>query len=173
MPEALGRGWIGKEMGRGAWHYSAEEDVGYCGALRAHATIVTRDPIFGEFAYGGELTRAGRAVKIVPRDGLRVRFHVVRDAQRLHMELDHDGYARERPILVADDLSRIEFTLENRTGAAHETGLRVSGLTAGEYTVTVDGRPAGTIRGSNDGQTIMLAVGASPTTAVTLSQKTR
>ena len=40
MPEATGRAWIGKQMSRGAWYYSAEEDVGYCGALRTHATIV-------------------------------------------------------------------------------------------------------------------------------------
>jgi hypothetical protein len=44
IPEAWGRGWIGKEMPRGAWHYSAEEDVGYVGALRTHATIVVDDP---------------------------------------------------------------------------------------------------------------------------------
>jgi hypothetical protein len=49
-PEPMGSGWIGKAVPRGAWYYSAEEDVGYCGALRTHATIVTKDPIFGEFA---------------------------------------------------------------------------------------------------------------------------
>ena len=29
IPEATGRGWIGKQMPRGAWYCSAEEDVGY------------------------------------------------------------------------------------------------------------------------------------------------
>ncbi|HET7221203.1 MAG TPA: hypothetical protein VFJ02_24275, partial [Vicinamibacterales bacterium] len=43
MPDAIGRAWIGKEMPRGAWHYSAEEDVGYAGALRSSATIVARE----------------------------------------------------------------------------------------------------------------------------------
>ena len=46
-PEPMGNGWIRKAVPRGAWYYSAEEDVGYCGALRTHATIVTKDPIFG------------------------------------------------------------------------------------------------------------------------------
>ena len=41
-PEPMGSGWIRKDVPRGAWYYSAEEDVGYCGALRTHATIVTR-----------------------------------------------------------------------------------------------------------------------------------
>jgi hypothetical protein len=148
MPEPLGRAWIGKTMARGAWYYSAEEDVGYCAALRTHATIVARDPRFGEIAYGGILTRAGRTVSVIPRDGLRVRFHVVRGEQRLHLVLDHDGFAKEQPIVVADDLSRIQFTLENRSGGAHTTGLSIE-LPAGQYVVTVDGNAAAQVAGGS------------------------
>src|SRR5689334_19036734 len=39
---------------------------------------------------------------------------------------------------VADDLSPIEFIVENRTGGAHTTGLSVEGL-SGSYRVFVDG----------------------------------
>jgi Family of unknown function (DUF5695) len=173
MPETSGRGWIGKQMTRGAWYYSAEEDVGYCGALRAHATVVARDPIFGEIAYGGLLTRDGHSVQVIPRDGLRVRFHVVRDDQRLHMVLDHDGYAREQPIIVADDLSRIEFTLENRTGNAHRTGLHVSGLPAGDYSIAIDDRTVTTTRGSSEGATLSLPVGAGSTARVAIVRASR
>ena len=147
MPEASGRAWIGKEMRRGAWYYSAEEDVGYCAAIRTHATIVARDPIFGEIAYGGVLTRRGNSISVIPRDGLRVRFHVIRGDQRLHLELDHDGFAKEQPIVAADDLSRIEFVVENRTGGAHSTALSIEGLPGAEYDVTVGGRKAGTASG--------------------------
>jgi hypothetical protein len=146
MPEATGRAWIGKEMRRGAWYYSAEEDVGYCAAIRTHATIVTRDPIFGEFAYGGVLTRTGTGVSVIPRDGLRVRVHVIRGDQRLHLELDHDGFAKEQPVVVSDDLSRIQFTVENRTGGAHTTGLSIEGL-PGSYQVVVGGKDAGHVSG--------------------------
>jgi hypothetical protein len=148
MPEAIGRAWIGKEMRRGAWYYSAEEDVGYCAAIRTHATVVTRDPIFGEFAYGGVLARAGTSVSVIPRDGLRVRFHVIRGDQRLHLELDHDGFAKEQPVVVSDDLSRIQFTVENRTGGAHTTGLSIEGLPLGEYDVLAGGKKVGTVSGS-------------------------
>ena len=165
MPEPMGRGWIGKQMTRGAWYYSAEEDVGYCAAIRTHATILTRDPIFGEIAYGGVLTRAGHGVSVIPRDGLRVRFHVVRDAQRLHMELDHDGFAKEQPIVVSDDLSRIQFTLENRTGGAHTTGLSIEGLPAGEYEVRIDATHVDGIAGGQS-KTVMLPVSG---TAVSVS----
>ncbi len=170
MADALGRGWIGKEMPRGAWYYSAEEDVGYCGALRTHATIVTRDPVFGDFAYGGVLTRTPGAVSVIPRDGLRVRFHVVRDKQRLHLILDHDGYAKDQPVIVADDLSRIQFTLENRTGGAHTTGLTLAGLPAGSYTITIDGKPVATIKGSTDETRVALPVGTPPTARVEIRQ---
>jgi hypothetical protein len=157
-------------MTRGAWYYSAEEDVGYCGALRTHATIVTRDPIFGDVAYGGVFTRDGKVMRVIPRDGLRVRFHVVRDSQRLHMVLDHDGYAKEKPIVIQDDLSRIEFTLENRTGRAHDTRLTLAGLPAGSYAVSVEGRTVATINGSSAEQKVMLPVGASPAAQVTIAR---
>jgi hypothetical protein len=147
MPEPIGRAWIGKVVPRGAWYYSAEEDVSYCAALRTHATILARDPVFGDLAYGGILTRKGSALEVIPRDGLRVRFHVVRSDQRLHLELDHDGFAKEQAIVVSDDLSRVEFVLENRTGGAHETGLSLSGLT-GNYRVTVDGKEVATYSGA-------------------------
>ena len=157
MPEASGRAWIGKTMTRGAWHYSAEEDVGYCAAIRTHATILAQDPLFGDVAYGGEVSRSGRSFKVIPRDGLRVRFHVMRGDQRVHLVLDHDGFAKEQPIVVEEDLSRIQFTLENRTGGAHTTGLTVAGLPAGAYEVTVDGQRAGGLRGGQR-QAVALAI---------------
>jgi hypothetical protein len=142
MPEPLGRAWIGKTVTRGAWHYSAEEDVGYCAAIRTHATILARDPIFGDIAYGGIVTRDGSSYRVIPRDGLRVRFHALLGNQRLHLELDHDGFAKEQPIVIATDLSRIEFVVENRTGGAHETGLSISGLPTG-YRISVEGKEVG------------------------------
>jgi hypothetical protein len=169
MPEATGRAWIGKQMTRGAWYYSAEEDVGYCGALRTHATIVTKDPVFGEYAYGGVLTRTSNVLSVIPRDGLRVRFHVVRDDQRLHLELDHDGFAREQPIVVTDTLDRVRFVVENRTGPVHQTGLSIEGLPPGAYTVTVDGRSIGTVAGGTDKITVQLPVSA-PTASVSISR---
>ncbi|HVJ26338.1 MAG TPA: DUF5695 domain-containing protein [Vicinamibacterales bacterium] len=170
MPEPIGRAWIGKQVPRGAWHYSAEEDVGYAGALRINATIVTRDPVFGEFAYGGVLTRAKDQVSVIPRDGLRVRVHVVRDKQRLHMELDHDGFAKEQPVIISDSLDRVQFTLENRTGGAHETGLWIAGLPDGNYAVSVDGRAAGRLAGTTGRTKVAIPVGAAPSTQITISR---
>ncbi len=170
MPEPIGRTWIGKQVARGAWSYSAEEDVGYCAAIRTHATIVTRDPVFGEFAYGGLLNRTTGAVSVIPRDGLRVRFHVIRDRQRLHLELDHDGFAREQPIVASDALDRIQFTVENRTGGAHETGLWVAGLPEGTYTVTAGSQRVAEISGGPKKSRIGLPIGAAATTRVEIAR---
>ncbi len=169
VPEAMGRGWIGKQMARGAWYYSAEQDVGYCGALRTHATIVAHDPLFGEIAYGGLLAREGDSVKVVPRDGLRARFHVIRGNQRLHMILERDGYAKEQPVVVRDDLARIEFTLENRSGRPHRTGLKIAGLPPGLYEISAGGTRIATIRGgSKQERELSLPVGAEPAVHVTI-----
>ncbi|HKV61363.1 MAG TPA: DUF5695 domain-containing protein [Candidatus Acidoferrum sp.] len=137
-PRPWGRAWLGnKEMGRGSWWYSGEIDLGFDGALRSAATIVSEDPIFGLFAYGGDLEHAGNLTKVVPKDGLRARFHIVRGAQRVHILLDRDGFAKDQPISFDDALATIRFTLENRADAKHETVIYVSGLPAGAYEVKV------------------------------------
>jgi len=171
MPEPSGRAWIGKPMSRGAWYYSAEEDVGYCAALRTHATIVTRDPTFGELAYGGVLSRSAGTISVIPRDGLRVRFHVIRGEQRLHLQLEHDGFAKEQPVVVADALDRLEFTIENRSGGAHETGLWLSGLPQGSYLVTVRGKNVAKVRGGVAGTRIALPVGDGNVTRVSIRRE--
>ncbi len=170
-PEPMGSGWIRKAVPRGAWYYSAEEDVGYCGALRTHATIVTKDPIFGEYAYGGELARKADTVSVIPRDGLRARLHVIRDDQRLHMELIGDGYAGGQPLVLNDKLTRIQFTLENRVRAAHKAQLCINGLAAGEYRFTVGGQSR-TVKMPGDAADhwLELPVGAGPTAKVTIEK---
>ena len=78
---------------RGPWHYDGEIDLGFGAALRMAATVVTRDPTFGWFAYGGLLKEAASAWRFSPRDGLRRRFDVIIPDRRLPF---------------ADDVSRSE-----------------------------------------------------------------
>ena len=171
MPEASGRAWIGKAIRRGAWYYSAEEDVGYCGALRTHATIVARDPVFGEIVYGGLLSRKLNTISVIPRDGLRVRFHVLRGDQRLHMILGRDGFAKEKPIVVSDDLSRIEFTIEKREASPHQTTLSISGLPPGRYDLRLDNRSVETFNVSSSGEhKLTLPIGTSTDTVVRITR---
>ncbi len=134
---------------RGPWRYDGEIDLGFGGALRMSSTVVTRDPTFGWFAYGGVLTGANGVLSIEPRDGLRRRFVVVTQDRalpfadsltRLKIELERDGFAKGSPIRIDEALNRVSFTLENRTGAAHNGGLRLMLPVNSHYTLTVDGK---------------------------------
>lgn len=162
-PRPWGRAWLGnKEMGRGSWWYSGEIELGYNGALRSAATIVADDPIFGLLAYGGEIVRAKNLVEVIPRDGLRARFHIVKGKQRIHILLDRDGFAKDKPISFDDALSVIRFTLENRATLGHEALIRVAGLPAGSYKVTA-GNHLAQMLAVNSGaeQQLRVPVGAS------------
>jgi len=141
-PEKYGPMWIRKENRRGAWFYDGEIEIGYSAALRTAATIVMDDPLFGLLAYGGLLREAAGHLEVMPRDGLRQRFHMIRGKQRLHILLDRDGFAAEQPIVVDNGLRQIRFALENRTQDQHVTGLRLAGLPAGDYGVYIDGKLA-------------------------------
>jgi hypothetical protein len=140
-PRPWGHAWLGnKEMGHGPWWYDGEIDLGFLAALRTAATVVVDDPIFKLYAYGGELRRNGKATEVIPRDGLRVRIHVLRGDERLHILLGRDGFAEGQAVSFTDGLGEIKFVLENRAVGAHETGVRVSGLPVGAYEVFVGNR---------------------------------
>jgi hypothetical protein len=138
-PAALGRAWLGNKQVHGAWWYDGEIDLGFSGALRAAATIVSDDPLFGLMAYGGDLKQSGHNVEVVPKDGLRQRFFVVRDPARLEITLDRDGFAGGRAVSFDDSLSQIAFELENRGGGQHEATLHIEGLRS-TYQVLVNGK---------------------------------
>jgi hypothetical protein len=155
-PEKYGPMWIRKDNGRGAWFYDGEIEIGYSAALRTAATIVVEDPLFGLFAYGGLLEETDGRVTIVPRDGLRNRFHVIRGEQRLHMLLDRDGFATDAPIILDDERHVIWFMLENRTSDEHIATLHLAGLPIGDYHVLIGGEVAGQI--SSTGEAGWIAV---------------
>ena len=155
---------IGKFYPEKAKYKNAEEylELAYLGALRTHATILTHGPLFGDFVYGGLMEKQEHAINVVPRDGLRGRFHIIRGDQRLHMILERDGYATEEPIRVSNDLAHITFTLENRAERAHESRLILAGLPAGDYAVQIGQRTLAPIHRCPAEQTILLPLESEP-----------
>lgn len=162
MSSKAGSAWMGSSFPggvtepRGPWHYDGEIDLGYGGALRMAATIVTNDPTFGWIAYGGAIKQtpgpaSGPApLAINPRDGLRRRFDVLiqdpglpfKDSlSRLKIELSRDGFAANGDIVIDKSLNSVAFTIENRTGTAHTTSLKLAMPANIRYTLTVDGVP--------------------------------
>jgi hypothetical protein len=138
--------------------------------VRTAATIVADDPIFGPIAYGGHLAETPDGIAVTPKDGLRQRLHVVRGERRLHLALDRDGFAADRPIRMDPSLREIRFTLENRTGDTHATTLRLSGLPG---RIAVEGLPANLATGPG-GNLLELRVGPAAQYPVTIRiQETR
>ena len=139
-PAPYGTTWLEQPHHRGAWYYACETDLGYCAALRTAATVLADDPIFGRFCFGGEeRTSAGR-IEVVPRDGLRRRFHALLRAGQLRLCLDADRFAALQPIVLQEDFSGVQFALESDNPAAHQTRLRLEGLRAGDYSMRVGGQ---------------------------------
>jgi len=163
MSAKVGNAWMGSSYPggvmepRGPWHYDGEIDLGFGGALRMAATVLTHDPIFDWFAYGGALTVDKNDLRIVPRDGLRQRFYAIltgtknpnSTVRRFKMELDRDGFAAEQSIVTDKSLNKVAFTLENRTGDEHTTELLLSLPTGTTYSVLQNGKAIQLNRTSN------------------------
>jgi len=136
--QSYDRTWFGKKQGRGAWAYGGEIDLGYGSALRTAATVVVNDPLFGLFAYGGSVAQSRGGLEVMPRDGLRQRFHVINPRTRFHMVLDRDGFAKDEPIVLDVALTRISFKMENRTGDRHPVSIWLEGLPLGTYKISLN-----------------------------------
>ena len=105
------------------------------------------------------MTASGSQMSVVPRDGARQRFAIVgqggiaaaanarataattTSAGVFRLEVDRDGFAAETPIAFDKTLTRVAFTLENRTGDMHTTVLAIASPAATDrWEVRVDGR---------------------------------
>ncbi len=134
-PAPFGQTWLEQPHHRGSWYYSCEIDLGFSGAIRDARTVLSDDPLFGRFCYGGDWKQSGRDVEVTPRDGVRRRFHAMLDGGRVHLESEADRFPADRPIVVREDLSEVRFELESDNPGAHTAVLRVSGLPKGSYRV--------------------------------------
>lgn len=85
---------------------------GLSGSLRALATVAADDPIFGRTVYGGTFTAQGNALSIAPMDGVRRRFHIIRDGWKFHFVMSHGKLSKEAPILADLDSGKIELVLD-------------------------------------------------------------
>ncbi len=128
--------WLGQPAHRGSWYYSAEENLGFCGAIRMAATVLMDDPIFGRFCYGGDWQQTTNVVQISPKDGVRQRFHAMLDAGQMHLILDNDHFAATQSIAVKEDLSQVTLVVETSNSAAHNARLNFSVSISGSYVVS-------------------------------------
>jgi hypothetical protein len=100
--------------------------------------------------------------EVVPLDGVRRRFHVLRGNQRFHLQLNRGGLAAGQPVRMNDALSELSLVLENRDASGakeHRTEMSLAGLPAGNYQITADGQSLQQVTGGGTRQSIMLPVG--------------
>ena len=165
-PSPYNTTWLGGQpMHRGAWYYSAEENLGFCGAIRMAATILADDPIFGRFCYGG-IWQQTTNLQVIPLDGVRRRFHAMLNNGNIHIVVDTDRFANTLPITLQSGLAQLGFTLETDNATSHTATLHITASTAGSYTVS---GASGTIATLNlqagVESTVDLPIAASTTTA--------
>src|SRR5215813_10683894 len=137
-PAPFGQTWLNQPHHRGPWYYASEVDLGYSGALRTAATILADDPVFGRFCFGGDWRKTQNGLEIVPKDGVRQRFHALLgevEQHKLHLILESDRFAASQPIVLKEDLSAVRFRLESDNPSSHFARLQVSGLPPGPYSV--------------------------------------
>jgi hypothetical protein len=175
-PAPYGQTWLNQPHHRGPWYYASEVDLGYSGALRTAATILADDPVFGRFCFGGDWRKTAAGLEIVPKDGVRRRFHaLLGDAERnkLHLILQTDRFATSQPIILKEDLSEVRFGLESDNPAKHTARLLVSGLAAGKYAVLTGNKPIGEVE-MKEGQesTVEVPVSGNSVNTFVISRRT-
>ncbi len=147
-PAPFGVTWLEQEHHRGSWYYACEIDLGFSGFLRGGAVILTEDPIFGLFCYGGVYHQVEEGYEITMGDGIRRRFHVITPNQRVHMLLDSGHILSEVPLYINRDLTLIRFHIEGNPHASQRHTIRISGLVPGAYSLTCDDVELGRMDGT-------------------------
>jgi hypothetical protein len=135
-PAPTGTTWLGQPHHRGSWYYSCEENLGYCGALRTAATVLTDDPIFGRCCFGGDWRPTAAGVEVIPKDGLRKRFHALLGGGRFHLVSDTARFAAGHPLVIQESLAQIGFSLESDNTQPHTAAVHLSGLPPGSYRIS-------------------------------------
>jgi len=122
------------------WHdMGMEAPLSLYGSLLTISTDVINDPIFGPFAYGGNVLSYTPARWVVrPTDGFGRRLNFL--AERVYIVSENNRIAEAR---FARDRSSLELDLVNLQGRAHVAHIDTYGLIPGFYSIMLNGSPAG------------------------------
>ena len=174
-PAPYGQTWLNQPHHRGPWYYASEVDLGYSGALRTAATILADDRVFGRFCFGGDWRKTPAGLAIIPKDGVRRRFHALLgegEQNKLHMVLEADRFAALQPIALKEDFTEVRFRLESDNPSRHSAKLHLSGLPPGSYGVREGDRTIASID-VKDGQEsfVELPVASGRSNSFTISRR--
>ena len=108
--------------------------------MRGMHTILTDDPIFGKFVYGGNYREEEGVQRVTPRDGILRRFHIVSENRQLNMVFDRGHFVEGEDIRVSGDYSRIELSLDASAIPQGEVTAAIRTGEFGEYRLLCDGQ---------------------------------
>jgi putative toxin-antitoxin system antitoxin component (TIGR02293 family) len=117
------------------------------------------EDVLGRIAYGGALSHSAGHTEVIPQDGVGRRFHLIDAHHRIHVELERDGFAPDKPIRFDDNLQQLTFVVENRDpqpAKPHTTQVKISGLQSA-YDISADGKSLARI--PIEGGTVALPIG--------------
>lgn len=136
-PLPFGETWLEQKHHFGAWNYSCEIDLGFCGALRGESMILAEDPVFGKILYGGEITETINNWNLKCLDGVARRFDYVMDAnQKLHIRIDRGHFDRSTSVTISKDFSEIVVMIDPCGTCVEEIQTEISGSMSKKYRIS-------------------------------------
>lgn len=128
------QGTGGGSIHNGWRQMSGEADTGLFGAMHILSSDVSKDPIFGLYGYGCKVTDNNDSYEVIPQDGLYTRLNFI--DEKLFINLDRDQYSKA---IVSKSNDSIELSMKNIEKTAHNTEIKLTGLSSGNYEVLVNG----------------------------------
>lgn len=145
--QKFGRIWLqNRNEPRGAWNYDGEADLGLGAVTRMASTIIVNDPLFGWFAYGGNLKINNDILEVIPADGVGVRFGFVTANSRILVELNRDRISSKVPVITEKAGKSFQFFVDNVTGAKHNSQLKLTGTEGTTYNININNRIVKTVK---------------------------
>ena len=138
-PQKFGRTWLQDRMNpRGSWNYDGEADLGNGAIFRTAATILSEDPIFGWFTYGGTHVQKSHTFYIIPKDGVLNKFWVLTDAFKVGITVDRDSFKKDTPIVFSKKRNEITIPIESKVENNHLIQMEL--FSNEDWEVFIDGR---------------------------------
>lgn len=150
--QKYGKTWLQDRMNpRGSWNYDGEADLGNGAIFRTAATILTEDPLFGWFTYGGTHTLKNNIFRIMPKDGVLNSFWIVSNDLKTGIKINRDGFKKETPIVFSKSKKEITLSIENKANMSHDTKMML--FSKDKWQVFIDGKKLNPTK-RNQGNTI-------------------
>ncbi len=137
-----GQGTGGGKLHNGWRQMAGEADLGLFGALEIISADVARDPVFGLFGYGCEVSETHDSYTVIPRDALFMRLNFINE----HISLELTGATYKKAVLAKNK----EYIELDVTDDGAFTEIKVDGLEKGKmYALYSNGRIKATSYGED------------------------